>query len=69
MTNVLYVADFYRVLKILRNVHFHMKFNKCYNVHEKEAVELYWACGMVVGTPRPLSSGNRDLYAKNGKTG
>lgn len=39
MASVLYLfADSYRLLKILRNVHFHMKFN--YNVYEREAVEL-----------------------------
>lgn len=43
MTSVLYVADFYRLLKILRNVHFYIKFNKCYNVYEREAIELGWA--------------------------
>ena len=48
-----YVADFYKLLKILRNIHFYMKITY-YDVYDRKTIKLGSICGVALEVWREL---------------
>lgn len=46
-----YVSDFYKLLKILRNIHFYMKITY-YDTYDRKTIKLGWACGVALEISR-----------------